>query len=71
MIEKLGVLKKGRLKSFEDGIETNGFRVIMFIRQWPLWLGFFIAFILAIMMMMVIPMIWYLIKEKKKSSICK
>lgn len=36
-IEKLGVMKKGKLKQFEQGIENNGFRVILFVRLIPLF----------------------------------
>jgi uncharacterized membrane protein YdjX (TVP38/TMEM64 family) len=36
-IEKLGVMKKGRLKTFDQGVEKNGFRVILFVRLIPLF----------------------------------
>lgn len=36
-IEKLGVFKKGRLKSFDEGVEKNGFKTILFVRLVPLF----------------------------------
>lgn len=36
-IEKLGVFKKGKLKSFDEGVEKNGFRTILFVRLVPLF----------------------------------
>ena len=36
-IERLGVLKKGRLKTFDEGVEKNGFRFILFVRLIPLF----------------------------------
>jgi uncharacterized membrane protein YdjX (TVP38/TMEM64 family) len=36
-IDKLGVMRKGRLKSFDEGVEKNGFRVILFMRLIPLF----------------------------------
>ncbi len=36
-IEKLGALKKGRLKTFDDSTEKHGLRVILFVRLIPLF----------------------------------
>lgn len=36
-IENLGILKKARLKSFDEGTEKHGFRIILFIRLIPLF----------------------------------
>ena len=37
VIERLGVFKRGRLKSFDEGVEKNGFRVILSMRLIPLF----------------------------------
>jgi len=36
-IEKLGVLKKGKLRNLEEGVEKNGLRMILFMRLIPLF----------------------------------
>jgi|GEM_PF-268829 len=36
-IENLGILKKARLKSFDEGTEKHGFRLMLFIRLIPLF----------------------------------
>lgn len=36
-VEKLGVMKKGRLKKLDEGVEKNGFRAILFMRLVPLF----------------------------------
>ncbi|NQT27482.1 TVP38/TMEM64 family protein [candidate division KSB1 bacterium] len=36
-IQKLGVMKQGRLQSFDEGTEKNGFRFILFMRLIPLF----------------------------------
>ena len=37
IIEKLGVMKKGKLKMFEEGVEKSGLKVILFLRIIPLF----------------------------------
>ena len=36
-IERMGLMKKGRLKMFDEGIEKNGFRMVLFMRLIPLF----------------------------------
>jgi uncharacterized membrane protein YdjX (TVP38/TMEM64 family) len=36
-IDKMGLMKKGRLKTFDEGIETHGFRMVLFMRLVPLF----------------------------------